>query len=125
VPNQLSTSKRRHSLAEHKAILAALAQIAQYENTTVVALLREGARNVVKQRGEIPAQSKTLRTLVWSMAPQMPTRFKTSAQVARFKRAQREFDQVILDLQLATPSEIQQRNSLISSRDAIRLIAPI
>jgi hypothetical protein len=52
----------------------------------------------------------------------MPARFKTPAQVARFKRSQREFDQVVLDLQLATPVAIQNRNSLVSSRQAVRLI---
>jgi hypothetical protein len=31
----------------------------------------------------------------------MPIRFKTPAKVARFKRAQREFDRVILDMGLA------------------------
>ncbi len=43
----------------------------------------------------------------------MPAQFKTAAQVARFKRAQREFDQVVLDLQLASPDAIQERNSLV------------
>jgi hypothetical protein len=53
------------------------------------------------------------------MAPMMPKHFKTAAQVSRFKRSQREFDQVLLDLGLATPEAIQQRNSLVSSRKRI------
>jgi hypothetical protein len=52
----------------------------------------------------------------------MPAHFKTAAQVARFKRAQREFDQVLLDLGLASPQAIQQRNSVVPSRRIIRLI---
>src|SRR6185437_14589528 len=99
MPNQLAKSKRRQSLAEHEAVLAALAAIARSERTTVMALLREGARNVVKRRTAIPAQAAALRTVVWRMAPKMPARFNTSAQVSRFKRSQREFDQVVLDLQ--------------------------
>jgi hypothetical protein len=122
MPNQLAKSKRRQSLAEHEAVLAALAQIAHQEATTVMALLREAARNVVKQRAGNPAHADALSTLVWSMAPRMPAQFKTAAQVSRFKRRQREFDRVILDLQLATPAAIQDRNSLVSSRQAIRLI---
>jgi hypothetical protein len=51
----------------------------------------------------------------------MPSRFKTPAQVARFKRAQREFDQVLLDLELASPRAIQARNSIVPSRQAIRI----
>jgi len=52
----------------------------------------------------------------------VPLHFKTAAQVARFKRAQREFDRVPLDLALANPQAIQQRNSVVRSRRAIRLI---
>jgi hypothetical protein len=122
MPNQLAKSKRRQSLAEHEVVLAALADIARWEDTTVMALLREAARNVVKQRAAIPARAPALRALVWRMAPQMPAKFKTPAQVARFKRVQREFDQVILDLQFAAPTAIQDRNSLVSARQAVRLI---
>ncbi|MGA2446633.1 MAG: hypothetical protein ABSG50_14525 [Opitutaceae bacterium] len=121
MPNQLAQSKRRQSLAEHGAVLAALAEIARREETTVMALLREAARDVVRKRTAMPEQAEALRSLVWRLAPRMPTRFKTAAQLARFKRAQREFDQVILDLQLATPTAIQDRNSLVSSRQAIRV----
>jgi hypothetical protein len=52
----------------------------------------------------------------------MPMRFKTAAQVARFKRQQREFDQALLDMALASPQAIQQRNSIVPSRRGIRLI---
>jgi hypothetical protein len=122
MPNQLIQSKKRQSLAEHKAVLAALAEIARSENTTVMALLRQAARELVKKRGAAPAQAKALSAVVWRSAPLMPTQFKTAAQVARFKRAQREFDQVVLDLQLASPNTIQERNSLVNSHQAIRLI---
>jgi hypothetical protein len=122
MPNQLSKSKRRQSLAEHEAVLAALAAIARREDTTVMALLREAARNVVRQRAVMPAYADSLRSLVWRMAPAMPMRLKTPAQVARFKRTQREFDRVILDLQLAAPTAVQERNSLVATRQAVRMI---
>ena len=122
MPNQLAQSKRRQSLAEHEAVLAALAEIARREDTTVMALLRQAARELVRKRGATPAQAKALRAIVWRSAPRMPAQFKTAAQVARFKRAQREFDQVVLDLQLASPDTIQERNSLVPSRQAVRLI---
>jgi hypothetical protein len=41
---------------------------------------------------------------------------------SRFKRAQRDFDQVLLDLGLASSRAIQERNSVAPSRRAIRLI---
>jgi hypothetical protein len=52
----------------------------------------------------------------------MPSRFKTAAQVARFKRQQREFDQALLDVGLASSQAIQRRNSVVPTRHAIRLI---
>lgn len=121
MPNQLAQSKRRQSLAEHGAVLAALAEIARREETTAMALLREAARDAVKKRTAVPAQAEALRSLVWRFAPRMPARFKTAAQLARFKRAQREFDQVVLDLRFATPFTIQDRNSLVSSHQSIRV----
>jgi hypothetical protein len=122
MPNQLSKAKRRQSLAEHEAVLAALAEIARREGTTVMALLRQATRALVKQKAIDPAQAEDLREVILRKAPRMPARFKTAAQVARFKRAQREFDQVLLDLELATPRAIQERNSIVPSRQGIRLV---
>lgn len=122
MPNQLSKSKRRQSLAEHEAVLAALAEIARQEDTTVMALLRQATRELVRQKATEPTRADQLRRAVWDKAPRMPAHFKTAAQVARFKRSQREFDQVLLDLALASPQAIQQRNSVVSPPRAIRMI---
>jgi len=122
MPNQLSKSKRRQSLAEHEVVLAALSLIARRENTTVMALLREAARSVVKRRAEIPEDAAILRSVVSRMAPRMPRRFETPAQVARFKRTQREFDSVVLELQLATPAAVQNRNSIVPMSETVRLV---
>ena len=112
MPNQLAPTKSRQSLAEHAAVLAALATIAMREERSVMDLLRSAARQVVRQRATTPQHSAALQSVVWQHAPRMPARFKTSAQLSRFKRAQREFDQVLLDLQIAAPAEVQARNSI-------------
>lgn len=122
MPNQLAQSKRRQSLAEHVAVLAALATIARREDTTVMDLLRAGARQVVRDRAARPEHAAALRSAVWRAAPQIPKRFKSAAQLARFKRAQREFDQVLLDLQIAAPSEVQARNSIAGGNRPVRLL---
>ena len=121
MPNQLAKSKRRLSLAEHEAVLAALATIAQHEKKSVMALLREAARELVRKKAAA-SDDKRLRDVVWSKAPRMPARFKSAAQVARFKRAQREFDRVILDLNLARPADVQARNSIAPSTRPIRIL---
>ena len=75
-----------------------------------------------KRHSATPSIADAIRALVWQLAPKMPARFKTSAQVSRFKRAQREFDQVVLDLKLATPASIQNRNSIVAAQQTVRLI---
>lgn len=122
MPRQLAASKHRQSLAEHAAVLAALAVVARRERTTVMALLREAGREIVRKRAAQPALAKELRAAVWRLAPRMPRRFKTATQLARFKRAQREFDQVLLDLQLASPSDVQVRNSIVAPGQRVQLL---
>lgn len=102
--------------------MAALAAIANGEGTTVMELLREAARAIVRERAALPEHLEKVQTVIWRSAPQMPKKFKTVAQLARFKRAQREFDQVLLDLQIAAPAELQARNSIVPSRGPVRLV---
>jgi L-alanine-DL-glutamate epimerase-like enolase superfamily enzyme len=123
MPNQLAPYKRRQSLAEHSAVLAVLAKIARDENVPVMALLRQATRDLIRSRvTALPAKALELRATAWLERPRMPVRFKTPAKVARFKKEQREFDRVILDLGLASPASIQDRNSIVSSSQAIKLI---
>jgi hypothetical protein len=122
MPNQLAASKRRQSLAEHQAVLAALAAIARRENTTVMALMRQAGRALVRTRLSDPAVARALRRVVLPLAPTMPARFKSAAQFARFKRQQREFDEIVMDLQLASPAAVQARNSVFPSHVALRIL---
>jgi hypothetical protein len=122
MPNQLVSTKRRQSLAEHAAVLAALAEIARREGKTVVALLRQAVRDTVKARADDPARVKWLRAAVMPFCPEPPDRFATAAQLARFKRAQREFDDVLLALQLTSPDAVQSRNSIIAPHCKIRIL---
>ncbi len=123
MPNQLAQSKRRASLSEHEAVLAALATIARRERTTVMDLLREGARQVVRSRSADPLKSTAVRKSIWACSPKMPARFKSVAQVARFKRAQREFDTLVQELNLAEPATVQKRNSLVPARGDVQVLA--
>lgn len=85
MPNHLVRSKRRQSLAEHEAVVTALSEIALREDAAVMALSRRAARQLVREK--VAAPDIGLRGLVLTKAPKMPARFKTAAQVARFKRA--------------------------------------
>lgn len=85
-------------------------------------LLREAARDFVRRKADTSVSAEKLRRTVMEKAPEMPARFETPAQVARFKRAQREFDQVLLDLALVDPQELQARNSIVSLRRSLRIV---
>lgn len=122
MPNQLASSKRRQSLAEHEAVLAALEAIARHENTTVMALLREGARHQINKRVASQRFLPSIRKAVESKAPRLPGRFKTAAEASRYKRTLREYDRVLIDLGLADRLEIQRQSSLATSGRSVRIV---
>jgi len=64
-----------------------------------------------------------LRAAVWKLAPRRVSRVRTHAQLARFKQEQREFDKVVLELQLASPSEIEAHNSIAHPDEPIHMTA--
>ena len=122
MPNQLASSKRRQSLAESTVVLDALAAIARAEKTTVSDLVRHAMRETVRQRSSNPKLAPRLQRLAESLAPQPPARFRSAAQLARYKRAQREHDRLLLDLGLAQAADVQARNSLTPSPQSVRVL---
>lgn len=122
MPNQLSAFKRRQSLADHVVVLEVLSVIAQEDQTTVMDLLRRASRDLIRERTKDPKLAARLRSLAEQLSPRMPTRFDTAAQVARFKRAQREHDALIIELNLVSPAEVQNRNAITSRRRPARLV---
>ncbi len=92
MPNQLSGNKRRKTVAEHSAVLAALGVIAEFSGVTVTDLVRAGMRETIRSWvGEHPL-ADSLNQAVRECAPKSPDTFTTPAQVSRFKRELREFD---------------------------------
>ncbi|MGV7229537.1 MAG: hypothetical protein ACQ9IQ_12845 [Nitrospirales bacterium] len=121
MPNQLAQSKKRMTVAEHTVVLAALEAIAKEENLTVTDLLRLSARRLVAERASDPHLSDKLRTAVAGHAPRMPAIFRSPAKVSKFKREQREYDQLLQELNLSKPDEVQRRNSLVQRPRSVRL----
>jgi hypothetical protein len=66
--------------------------------------------------------AETLRAEVLKQAPKPVKKMTTAAQVARFKREQREFDRIVIELEVVTPSEVEARNSLVNPNAPIRII---
>lgn len=122
MPNQLAESKSRQSFAENTVVLNALAEIARAEKTTVTDLMREAVRETVRQRATDPALARRLQRMAKKLAPTVPAVFRSPAHVARFKRAQREHDLLLLELGLAQADEVQSNNSLTKSKQSIRIL---
>ncbi|HKK19145.1 MAG TPA: hypothetical protein VJ952_10745 [Opitutales bacterium] len=122
MPNQLAQSKKRMTVAEEAAVLAALEVIAQADNLTVTDLLRRGARRLIAERAATnPDLRQAIRGVLEEHAPVMPTEFRSAAKVSKFKRNQREFDQLLKELNLADPEELQLRNSLVQRPQSVHL----
>ena len=109
------------TVAEEAAVLAALDVIAQADKLTVTDLLRLGARRLIAERAADPDLRQAIRSVLEEHAPVMPTEFRSAAKVSKFKRNQREFDQLLEDLNLAEAEELQRRNSLADGPEYVRL----
>lgn len=112
MPNQLSESKRRKTIADHVAVLAALERIAALEGTSSTELIRAASRRVVRERLGNARMREELDAVFRAQLPKPPRTFKTPAQVARYKRKLREYDALCLELGLSQSAEIQARNSI-------------
>ncbi len=123
MPNQLSSSKRRITLAEHRGVVAALNELADQREMSASDLVRMAIRKLVAEETADPAMAKRLRRVVMEASPVMPPHFRTPGQVSRFKRRQREYDDVLQALNLVGPEEVQARNSIVRNRTKLRLVS--
>ncbi|WP_269522501.1 hypothetical protein [Coraliomargarita parva] len=112
MPNQLEESKKRKTVADHRAVLAALERIAALEGTSSTELIRAAARRVVRERLSDAGMREELQAVFRAELPKPSRQFKTPAQVARYKRKLREYDALCLDLGLSESAEVQSRNSI-------------
>ncbi len=121
MPNQISDTKKRKSMTEHRAVLAVLEMIVQHEGTTSMELMREALRKTIRNRIKSSYGKNRILPLVMRFAPIPPEKFATAAQMSRFKRSQRELDKLLLDLDLATPESIESMNSIVSPKCKLRI----
>jgi hypothetical protein len=120
--NQLAETKRRKSLAEHVAVLAALEEIARNDGVSVMDLMRQAVRGIVKKYTANSSNKKILLPIVMRFAPKIPQQFDSFAQITRFKKQQREFDQILLDLHLDNSEAVEERNSIVSPHCNLRIL---
>jgi len=80
---------------------------------------RRGARRLIAERAVDPELREAMRRALKEHAPVMPTEFRTPAKVSKFKRSQREFDQLLKELNLTDAEELQQQNSLVRGPQSV------
>ena len=122
MPNQLAKTKRRKSLAEHEMVLFALEEIAREEKTSTMDLMRQAIRELIRKHTNDYSQKSKLQAAIMRFSPQIPQDFSTPSQLSRFKRQQREFDKIILELNLVNPESVEARNSIVSPQCKIRIL---
>ena len=122
MPNQLSPNKRRKSLSEHEAVLSALEVLARHEGTSVMTQMRRAIRQWIRQHQDAKMLTGELLVEAESFAPKVASSFKNRKQVERFKREQREFDQLMLDLGLTSPDAVEACNSVVSPHAEIQVV---
>ena len=118
MPNQLSRSKKRKTIAEHAVVLAMLEHIAEVQITTSTELLRDAAREVVRGYKFKDELTKVLS----AYEPQLPKRGSSSKELARYKRECREYDDLAMDLGLKDANQVQSENSLHRASSAPVLV---
>ena len=109
-------------MAEHKAVLAAAYTLSRIQKTPLVAVFRSALREYIKRHATEELHAQELRSAVWKLAPKISESMRTRTEVARFKREQREFDRVVLELNLADPNEIEARNSIAHPNYPVRMV---
>lgn len=122
MPNKLSPTKRRKSVSEHEAVLSALEVLARHDGTTVMGEMRRAIREWIRTHPDAAMLSDRLQEETQLFAPKAPREFSNRKQVNRFKREQREFDQLMLDLGLTSAETVEARNSVVSPGATIQVV---
>ena len=65
---------------------------------------------------------KDIFTILKDYEPKPNKDFASPVELAKFKRQQRDFDNLVLDLKLETPEKLEEKNSLISPSTKIRVL---
>lgn len=125
MPNQLASTKKRKTVAEHAAVLAMLEHVAKASGITSTDLIRDAARDVIRRRAVETDLAIDLYQLWQDHTPQPPKAPQSPTRLARYKQALRAHDTLALELGLLDPSQVQAKNSLHKSHQRPALIGQL
>ncbi len=122
MPNQLSDTKVRKSITEYKIVIDILNKIAKEENRTFMDLIRDSIRTKIKEHITHFSNPNELQDIINKWTPVAPKEIKTAADLSKFKKEQRKFDEILLELDLLTPQKVAEKNSFIPVDKKIRIL---
>ena len=116
MPNQLSATKKRKTIAEHAMVWSVLDELARQRDTTSTELVRKAVHEYLKRNIESLSKEdrETFRRAAYQHAPKLPKNLKTHQQVQVFKGQQRHMDTLLMETGITTPQEMQRINSITS-----------
>jgi pilus assembly protein TadC len=112
----------RKTLTEHKSVIAVLGKIAREKNMSLMDLMREGIRNEIRRYAENERAREVVFDILKDFEPVPEDEWRSPAELAKFKRKQRCFARLMLDLKLKTPDNIEKDNSAVPSSAEIRVL---
>jgi len=110
------------TLTEHKAVIAALEKIAQEKNLSIRDMMQEGIRNEIRKYAENESVRKEILNILKDFEPKLKEEITSPTELAKFKREQRNFDNLMLNLKLETPDHIEENNSVVPPSAKIRVL---
>jgi hypothetical protein len=122
MPNKLSDVKMRKTLTEYKAVLAVVEKIAQEKNMSTMEFMREGIRNEIRKYAANQHKNEAISNILKNFEPILEHKCSSPAELAKFKRKQRDFDSLMLDLKLKTPNNIEDTNSVVPPSAQIKVL---
>jgi hypothetical protein len=122
MPNQLAKMKQRKTITEHVAVLEAVNEIARQKHSTTMEIMRHALRDLIRQHAKDPEVRDQICRVVKRLSPKAPEGIKSSAQLNRFKREQRQFDRLLMELDLETPDAIESYNSILPTTAPLQVM---
>lgn len=123
MPNSPSPVKTRITFDDHKAIASVLKSLAHMENSTVADVIRSAIRNLASEkiRNMDHRTRESLKKTVQTCSPHHTLKsIRSHKDSQKLKQASRQFDRLMLDLNLSTPDELQKANSFTPQRPLLK-----
>ena len=122
MPNKLSDTKMRKTLTEYKLVIALLEKIAGKKNMTLMDLMRTGIRNEIRRYASNELSRLQISEILKEFEPQIDPNLSSPTDIVKFKKQQRDFDNLIMELKLETADRIEAKNSIVSPATQIQVM---